>query len=199
MKLQIGIIGSGKLGSTLAHSFALAGHQVLCGSREPLRAEASGRFSPSIPNLLVVNVEQAIYKSSVILFAIPGDAMDEMLRKYSADLHGKTVIDATNSTTGSHPIQRIIASSHVIRSFHYQSAEVYEQSRFGDLHPDLFYCGSAHPIAESHMQALAACVEMRPVRVGGWEEVGLIDALEKLWKSISTGRRTRRMGFMLVQ
>jgi len=204
MTLSIGIIGAGSLGSTLAYRFARAGHNVLCGVRNPASPRSLALSGAGLANVRIASPEQAVRSSAVVLFAIPGSAMDEVVPSLAPYLGGKTVIDATNRENSS-PCNSIDllgqagCGSHLLRTFHYQGAQVYEQPRFGDLRPDLFYCGSDFPRAEEHLKQLAQCVDMRPIRVGGLDQAHLLDALEKIWMSLTTGNWNRRMAFQLLQ
>lgn len=202
--LTIGIIGAGSLGSTLAYQFARAGHQVLCGVRNPSSPRSLALQGSGLPNLRIASLAQATHESAVVLFAIPGEAMETVVSELAPHLVGKTLIDATNRSD-SHSVNSaelfgtLGCAAHLLRSFHYQGAQVYEQPRFGDLRPDLFYCGSGLARDEDHMCTLAQSVEMRPVRVGGLEQVDLLDSLERLWMSLALGNWNRRLAFQLLQ
>lgn len=202
--LTIGIIGAGSLGSTLAYQFARAGHQVLCGVRNPSSPRSLALQGSGLPNLRTASLAQAAQESTIVLFAIPGEAMEAVVSELAPHLVGKTLIDASNRSD-SHSVNSaelfgtLGCATHLLRSFHYQGAQVYEQPRFGDLRPDLFYCGSGLARDEDHMRTLAQSVEMRPVRVGGLEQIDLLDSLERLWMSLALGNWNRRLAFQLLQ
>src|ERR687888_479689 len=90
--MKIGIIGSGKIGSTTARLFLAAGHEVTV---------ANSRGPETLTNLvgelgagaLAGTVEAAARSSEVVLVAIPYKAFTDLPADAFA---GKTVIDATN-------------------------------------------------------------------------------------------------------
>jgi predicted dinucleotide-binding enzyme len=90
--MQIGIIGSGKIGATAARLFAQAGHQVaVANSRGP---ESLRDLVAAIgPNARAATVDEAADFGQVVLLAIPLKAYDALP---AARLAGKVVIDATN-------------------------------------------------------------------------------------------------------
>jgi 8-hydroxy-5-deazaflavin:NADPH oxidoreductase len=90
--MNIGIIGSGKIGGTTAKLFAGVNHQVrISNSRGP--ASLSALVVPLGPRVQAATVEEAARFGDVVLVAIP-------LGKYrtlpAAALSGKVVIDAMN-------------------------------------------------------------------------------------------------------
>ena len=87
--MRVGIIGSGKIGGTLAELLAAAGHDVtLANSRGPesLRDSASERVSPA-------TVEAAATHGEVVVVATPLAAYDDLPVQALA---GTIVVDAGN-------------------------------------------------------------------------------------------------------
>jgi 8-hydroxy-5-deazaflavin:NADPH oxidoreductase len=95
--MRIGIIGSGKIGSTAAHLFVAAGHQVAIANRRgpsslaPLEHELGAR-------LRAQNVEEAArFGDQLVLVAVPIGAYDALPAGAFA---GRIVIDTTNCYPG---------------------------------------------------------------------------------------------------
>lgn len=91
-RVDIGIIGSGKIGGTAATLFAKAGHQVMiANSRGP--ASLAPQIAALGPGVRAGTVDEAARFGQVVLVAIP-------LGKYTTlpvpALSGKIVIDAMN-------------------------------------------------------------------------------------------------------
>jgi predicted dinucleotide-binding enzyme len=126
--MRIGIIGAGKIGSTLAHLFVDVGHDVaIANSRGPdtladLVEELGDRGQ-------AVTTDEAARFGDVVVVTVPLKAYREL----PADgLAGKTVIDTCNysperdghiaalddgSTTSSELIQQHLHGAHVIKAF----------------------------------------------------------------------------------
>jgi len=87
--MDVTIIGTGFIGSTLGRALASSGHVVTFGSRHPAN-EVVGWTGAVAP------VGDAVAASEVIILAIPGTAVAELAREVGSALAGKLVIDATN-------------------------------------------------------------------------------------------------------
>jgi predicted dinucleotide-binding enzyme len=93
---KIGIIGSGKIGSTLGTLWLKAGHQVLFSSRHPeeLKDLVAGLGSAARAG----TPEEAIAFGDAILIAVPYKAYPQLGRDYARALAGKVVLDTGNAT-----------------------------------------------------------------------------------------------------
>lgn len=94
--MDIGTVGSGDIGATVARLFAKAGHEVaLSNSRGPETLE--GLVREIGPSARAETVEGAAGFGEVVLVAIPFFAYDDESVGTLADgLRGKIVVDATN-------------------------------------------------------------------------------------------------------
>ena len=205
MKKKLAILGAGNLGRTLGTRFAAAGIEVRLGARNPDSPKLRVLRDAGLPNLRLFSLEESVLQASGVLFAIPGEAMESVATGLAPHLEGKLLIDATCHWQQA-PIHsldllhRLLPSSPLFRSFHYPSAEVYEQPCFGDLRADLFYCGQGPDSAQEEMKGLIRAIGMRPVRVGDLEQADLLDSLARLWLALAVGgHRGSRLGFSLLQ
>jgi hypothetical protein len=97
--MRIGIIGAGWLGGTVGRLWVKAGHEVLFSSRHPeelvpMTRELGPRASAGTPR-------QAAEFGSVLLFAVPYDALPQLGRDLQEVLRGKIVLDACNPSSAS--------------------------------------------------------------------------------------------------
>jgi predicted dinucleotide-binding enzyme len=93
--IQIGIIGSGNIGSTLGTFWAKAGHQILFSSRNP---ENLKQLVERVgPQARAGTVKEAIAFGDVILIAVPYGSMAQIAKDYAKDLAGKIVMDTGNA------------------------------------------------------------------------------------------------------
>ena len=93
---KIGVIGSGKIGSTVGTLWVKAGHQVLFSSRHPeeLKELVAGLGSSARAG----TPEEAIAFGDAILLAVPYKAYPQVGKDYAKALAGKVVLDAGNAT-----------------------------------------------------------------------------------------------------
>jgi predicted dinucleotide-binding enzyme len=92
--VNIGIIGTGRMGTGFGRRFAAAGHQVIFGSREP--HERADALRNAGLQAQVATVESAAYLADALVLAVPGAVWKKAL-KGAGDLRGKIIIDCTNN------------------------------------------------------------------------------------------------------
>jgi hypothetical protein len=92
--MKIGIIGAGRVGSTLAGLWADAGHQVVISSRHPV--ELTEMVVGQDENLAAGAIEDAADFGDVVVLAIPLAGIIEVLERAGSYMVGKIVIDAMN-------------------------------------------------------------------------------------------------------
>ncbi len=140
----------------------------------------------------------------MVVFAIPGVVMAETASALGADLDGKLLIDATNNvgaeTINSQAAIRAAAPGvSYFRAFNTLGWELFDRPTVGGVQADLFFCG---PDGDDGVTAerLIADVGLRPVRVGGVEEVEVVDELLRVWFMLAVKQhRGRRLAFKLLE
>ncbi|MGP3769725.1 NADPH-dependent F420 reductase [Streptomyces sp. SDT5-1] len=94
---SIGILGAGRVGTTLAHALTAAGHHVTVGRRGhdagiPAASPAEG------PALRYADHATTARTADVVINATPGDSALDRLTALRAELAGKILIDVSNAT-----------------------------------------------------------------------------------------------------
>ena len=134
--LVIGILGgTGEQGCGLARRFAMAGHQVIIGSRSHDRAYAVAReIGPYVRGLAN---SAAAREASLVIAAVPWEGHAELLSGLTAELAGKIMVDCVNplgfDQRGAYPLRvaegsaaeqaaRLLPDSRVVAAFHHVSA-----------------------------------------------------------------------------
>jgi predicted dinucleotide-binding enzyme len=136
-KLRIGVIGSGKIGSTIGGLWVKAGHSVLFSSRHPdeLKDMVAGLGALAKAGA----VEQAIAFGDVIFVAVPYGAIPQIGKDYSAALKNKIVLDACNAVAARDGAiteeverdgigvtsQKYLAGTRLVRSFNTMSYMIF--------------------------------------------------------------------------
>ena len=126
--MKIGIIGSGKIGGTVAKLFLNAGHEIaVSNARGPQSLQL---FVESLgPGAKAMTVEDSIAFGDVILLAIPWRKREELRSLPSELFKNKIVIDATNpysenfevidleNRTSSEEVAKQVPSIHFVKAF----------------------------------------------------------------------------------
>ena len=92
--MKIGIIGSGRIGSTFGGLWAKAGHEVMFSDRDPEQAK---RAAESVgARARTGTAEEAVAFGDAVLIAVPYGALPAIAQQVGTQLKGKVVIDPNN-------------------------------------------------------------------------------------------------------
>src|SRR4051812_10803042 len=169
---SIAVIGSGNIGQTVGEAWRRAGHEVVFASR-----------SPDPPR--TVAIAEAIAGAEVVLLAVPGAAVPQLLADHGQALDGHVVIDATNDMGGAqmhHPEahEPSAPGARLVRAFNTVGFEVFGAPSFGGETANLFWCGPD----DAEIEKLLADVGLPPVRVGAIDAVDVVDGVGRLWLTL---------------
>ena len=96
--MKIGVIGSGRIGSTIGGLWVKAGHEVMFSDRDPEQVKrAIDGLGPELkPKARAGTVQEAVAFGDAILIAVPYMALPAIQQQVGAQLKGKVVIDPNN-------------------------------------------------------------------------------------------------------
>ncbi len=191
--MDITIIGTGFMGTTLGRALALAGHHVTFGSRQP------GDDNVAVPYATVVSLEEAVSRADVIILAVPGAAVADIAAALESGLAGKLVIDATNrmGEAVSNARAALPSSVRYARAFNTLGGENVADPVFADGRADMFF--SAPEGDRAMVETVIEGVGLCPVYVGEDQEA-IIDALFQLWIALAVKQgRGRRLALRLLE
>jgi predicted dinucleotide-binding enzyme len=191
--MDITIIGTGFIGTTLGRALTGAGHHVTFGSRHP-----DGGDSVDIPGAVITSIGDALAGADVVILALPGPAVAELTAAHGSALAGTLVIDATNRMGAPTANSRsdLPATVRYARAFNTLGGENMADPVFADGPADMFF--SAPTVDRSTVETVIEGVGLRPVYVGEDTEA-IIDALFQLWIALAiTQGRGRRLALRLL-
>ncbi len=201
--MNISIIGTGNIGSTLALKWARAGHTIKFGARQATGPKHQPLLEVGDGNVTVAPVDEAIGFGGVVLLAIPGRAVEPLVAEFGDALAGKIIIDATNQIgqvemNGLGPISARVPTARLFRAFNSLGWENFDNPRLGGSQIDLFFCGDAGD-ARQTVESLIVDVGLRPVYIGDLTQVEVVDNLTKLWFALAFGQGYgRRLAFKML-
>lgn len=192
--------GTGEQGRGLARRFALAGVQVVLGSRDAGRAQAAAETLPS--SVSGADNAAAARAGDVVVVAVPWEGHRELLESLSGELAGKVVVDCVNplgfDKQGAYalPVEEgsaaeqasaVLPQSRVVAAFHHVSAVLLLDERVEQVETDVLVLGDDRE-ATDLVQALAGLVPgMRGVYAGRLRNAHQVEALTA--NLISVNRR----------
>ena len=168
--LSVGILGgTGDQGKGLARRLALAGHQVIIGSRSADRArQAAESLGPGLPVRGAEN-PVAAGDADVVIVAVPWDGHRALLESLRERLAGKIVIDCVNplgfDAKGAYPLPveegsaaeqaaSVLPGSRVVAAFHHVSAVLLLDPSVEEIDLDVLVLGDDREATDT-VQALA--------------------------------------------
>ena len=201
--MDIGIIGSGKVGRTLARIWLDSGHRVMLSYTrqatkltELVRSLGAGA-SAGTPI-------QAARFGEVILLAVPFPPTPEIVDLLS-DLEGKIVIDCANpsETTGQPSAAERIADwaskAHVVKAYANVPVEMMvDVTHHAGQMPALFYCGN-DPLAKRVVARLIQDSGFEPVDAGPLASARYIELLAPLWYAVRDAGLSSRFAYSLLR
>jgi NADPH-dependent F420 reductase len=201
--LSIGILGgTGDQGKGLARRFALAGHQVIIGSRNAERArQAANEIGLSLGadggghgGATPRGAENAAVatEADVVIIAVPWDGHKATIESLRTELTGKIVIDCVNPMgfdkqgafalpveegSAAQQAAAVLAESRVVAAFHHVSAVLLLDPSVEEIDLDVLVLGEDRE-ATDLVQALAGRIPgMRGVYGGRLRNAHQVEAL----------------------
>jgi NADPH-dependent F420 reductase len=194
--LVIGILGgTGDQGRGLARRFALAGHQVIIGSRSPERAAAAAQeIGHGVQGQANADAARG---ASVVIAAVPWEGHGDLLSGLTAELAGKIVVDCVNPLgfdqrgayalpaaeggpaegSAAQQAAALLPGSRVVAAFHHVSAVLLLDPEVDTIDLDVMVLGDDRE-ATDLVQALAARIPgVRGIYAGRLRNCGQIEAL----------------------
>jgi NADPH-dependent F420 reductase len=170
-------LGTGGVGGTLGTRWALAGHHVVYGSRDPSHDKFPLLLREGGEKTSVTTLKQAISDADAIVVALPWQHTRDILADLG-DLSGRVVIDCENplkpdlsgldlpsDTSAAEQIASWLPGAKVVKAFNTASTKVMRDPDFGQQNATMFYCGD-DAAAKAVAQQLIADLGFEPIDAG---------------------------------
>ena len=188
--------GTGDQGRGLARRLALAGHQILLGSRSLERAEAAAAsVRESLPPGAAVDGRtnaDAAAEAELVVVAVPYDGHAALLRDVAGALAGKIVVDCVNPLgfdergafaldvpegSAAEQAAAILPESTVVAAFHHVSAVLLLDPEVESLDTDVLVLGEVREATDRVQELVADIKGMRGVYAGRLRNARQVEAL----------------------
>lgn len=186
--MNIAIIGTGNIGTTLGKKWLAQGHQVNFGARD-INSDKIQTLKQTLSPATFQSNQHAVQGSEVVLMAVPGKAVEGVMNELGQTLDSKIIIDAANVMGqdvmhGFEYIQRLAPQAKRYRAFNSLGWENFENPVLASQVIDHFYCGDSGPTQES-VHKLIQDIGLNPIYLGGLEHTSTLDALTRLWFTLA--------------
>ena len=193
--------GTGEQGRGLARRFALAGHQVVIGSRSAERAQTAADELGGGSVSGAGNADAAA-KGDVVIVAVPWDGHKELLQELAPQLAGKVVIDCVNPLgfdkqgafalaveegSAAQQAAAVLPESRVVGAFHHVSAVLLLDEAVDKVDTDILVLGDDREATDLVQELVARIPGMRGIYAGRLRNAHQVEALTA--NLISVNRR----------
>ena len=196
--MDIGILGTGSVGSALANGLTGAGHDVVLGSRDP---DAAG---VPVEGVTVATQRAAADHGAVVVLALPSTVVVDVAADLGEALADKPVVDAANeypSPRAETPLAARVADAapdaRVVKAFNTIGANLMGDPVVDRERATMFVAGDDDSAVEA-VASLAADLGFDPVVGGGLDAAAHLENLARFWIFLS-GAYGRDVAFRFLQ
>jgi 8-hydroxy-5-deazaflavin:NADPH oxidoreductase len=190
--MNIGIIGSGAMGSGFAKHWSITGHTVLITSTD--LEQTKDVIKGMGPNVGTGSLEETIEFGEVVVFAIPFESIEDVVNSSKGRLKGKVVLECINpltpdalglkigfSTSAAEEVAKLIPESKVVDAFNTIAANVLQSDNhmFGSFPASVYYCGDDEG-AKSIVKTLISDIGFEPVDCGPLTNARYLEPMAEL-------------------
>jgi predicted dinucleotide-binding enzyme len=194
--MKVGVLGSGVVAQSLAGGFLKHGHAVMVGTRDATKLASWAAANPAVKTGSVADTAKF---GEVIVLAVKGTVAADVLRAAgSANLSGKTVIDATNPIADLPPVNGVLrfftsldesllerlqtefAGAHLVKAFNSVGNAFMVNPQFKGGKPTMFICGN-DDAAKKDVGAILDRFGWETADMGKAEAARAIEPLCMLW------------------
>jgi len=201
--MKIAILGSGNVGKALHDAFKDTGITTMFGVRNLETHTAGGT---------VKLMKEAVESATIVVLALPGNVVVDVVKELESSLRKKLVIDCTNPLTwdkgpvwnppplGSNTaeIAAILPDSKVVKAFNALAVEHMENPNLTGVHAQVFIAGDDLN-AKKTVAQISEKAKFKPVDVGPLRNAAALENLAVLWIHLATvGGKGREFIFSTV-
>jgi predicted dinucleotide-binding enzyme len=171
--MRFAVIGKGNIGGSLGTKWRAAGHDVVYGARD-----GSGEGPGGAP---VRGIGDALKDADVVVLAVPGQVVADVVTEHGAALAGKTVIDAVNRIGAPEFDSRAIIADAAPQARYVRAFNSLGWENFADPMPGTNLFFAADPDARATAEELIKAVGLEPAFLGDATATATVDGLLPLW------------------
>jgi predicted dinucleotide-binding enzyme len=194
---ELGVLGTGRMGSRLAAMFARAGRRVILGSRDSDRSAAIVE-ALDIPTLRSGCYSDAVRAPAILPAIFMRDGLLDLLERYCSALRRKLLIDVGIpfnrddsdfltpwDSSGAEELQRRFPQAHVVGAFKNVPWEAFDHTQLGGVLGDVLVTGDDDR-AKAQFIELASGTPFRYLDAGPLIQSRTIERLSLITASLGT-------------
>jgi 8-hydroxy-5-deazaflavin:NADPH oxidoreductase len=209
--LNVGVLGSGAAGRTLATGFLGHGYPVMIGSRDPSKLQ--DWLQHAGPQARIGTFAETAEFGDLVVLSVNGRAAEDVIRLAGIEnLNGKIVLDASDpldfssgrpglfvGTTDSlgERIQRLIPNAYVVKGLNIVQADVLINPSLTGGEPDMLIAGDSDE-AKRTVTGLLREFGWPVIDMGGIESARWLEAISLAWVVYSHRTGKTHHAFKLI-
>lgn len=182
--MDIGIIGTGRVGSALLQGWSASGHDVQMAGRSTARS-----------------IEEVAGWADIIVLAVPFGALETVATQLGGAAH-KTVIDCTNpiamgpdgpglalghTTSGAEKLQSLLPKAHIVKTLNQVGAEIMADTA-GFAQPPVQLIAGNDENAKQAVSTLVSDLGFEPLDAGGLAAARILEPFALVWINQAVAR-----------
>ena len=169
------MIGKGKIGGSLGTKWRAAGYDVVYAARDASGDEPGPGGAP------VLGMADALRDADVVLLAVPGQVVADVVSEQKTVLGGKIVVDAVNRIGAPEFDSRALIADAAPQARYVRAFNSLGWENFATPLPGANLFFAADPEARPVAEELITAVGLEPAFVGDATATPAVDALLPLW------------------
>jgi len=195
--MNISIIGTGRIATSLARAWFNCGHNICIGSAKKSTAKAAAhKLDPDNQSIKAGNISEAIAFSNILLIAVPWRTVKDLL-KSAGSLDNTILIDATNpyipgmgltlglTTSAAEQIAAWRPAARIVKAFNTLHPTQILDPYFNGQPTIMLYCGDDEE-AKFIVHRLASEMGLEPVDAGALKMARQLEPLAYLWEYLAS-------------
>ena len=185
--MKIGIIGAGRVGSTLGRRWAGCGHEIVYGVRNP----EDSKHEALTDHAQVVSSPEAAQAGEIVVLSVHWGAAQAAVDSIKAGLDGKILVDCTNpvganlgGSSAAEQIQAWAPKSTVVKSFNQIGSNIMAEPVL-DGRKAILFVASDSADACTTVEGLATELDFEVVAMPSLSYARQLEAFAMMWISMS--------------
>lgn len=191
--MNLGFIGTGNVGGTLAKKLGKKGHSIFLGTRNTLSHEIKALQTMIGDHSTSSSIKDCILNSDILFLATPWPAVDSIAKEYKADLENKVLVDCTNplkpdlsgliiagESSGAEYIQSLLPKTKIVKAFNTVGYNIMEEPVIDGRKAVMYFSGNDAE-ALRKVKELILDVGFEPIEAGDLKTSRLLEPFALLW------------------
>ncbi len=193
--MNIGFIGTGQVGGTLAKRLGSKGHSIFLAARDISSSEVNQLAKSIGANAKVQTIQETIASTEIIILATPFGAIESIAKENLISFRGKVLIDCTNplkpdlsglvfngESSGGEYLQSLLPETKIVKAFNTVGFNIMENPEFVGRKTIMYFCGNDQE-ARFKTQTLIQELGFQSMDAGDIKSSRLLEPFALLWIS----------------